>query len=110
MYSSSEVTEDNTLLVASLSLPVGIIRPCYFKPECPVELEALFSSETEKVHNHFGEKWLGNTTIVSTDIEVVITVLLEHMMVLSKANHSISFIPKFKHENRTKQLIDCMVY
>ena len=61
MYSSSEVTEDNTLLVASLSLPVGIIRPCYFEPECPVELEALFSSETEKVHNHFGEKWLGNT-------------------------------------------------
>ena len=110
VYSSSEVTEDNTLLVASLLLPVGIIRPCYFEPECSVELEALFSSETEKVHNHLGEKWRGNTTIVSTDIEVVITVLLEHMTVLSKANRSISFIPKFKHENKTKQLIDCMVY
>ena len=64
----------------------------------------------EKVHNHLGEKWLGNTTIVSTDIEVVITVLLEHMTVLSKANRSISFIPMFKHENKTKQLIDYMVY
>ena len=75
MYSSSEVTEDDTLLVASLSLPAGIIRPCCFEPECPVELEASFSSETEKVHDHSGEKQLGNTTIVSTDIEVAITVL-----------------------------------
>ena len=33
--------------VASLSLPVEIIQPC-FEPEYPVELEALFSSETEK--------------------------------------------------------------
>ena len=57
----------------------------------------------EKVHNHPGEKWLGNTTIVSTDTEVAITVLLERMTVLSKANRSISFIPKFKHENRTKR-------
>ena len=91
MYSSSEVTEDDTLLVASLSLPAGIIRPCCFEPECPVELEASFSSETEKVHDHSGEKQLGNTTIVSTDIEVAITVLLECMAVLSKANRSISF-------------------
>ena len=103
MYSSFKVIEDNTLLVASLSLPVGIIRPSCFEPEYPVELEASFSSETEKVHNHPGEKWLGNVTIVSTDIEVAIMVLLEHMTVLSKVNRSISFIPKFKHENRTKQ-------
>ena len=103
MYSSSKVTEDNTLLVASLLLPVGIIRPCCLKPEYPVELEASFSSKMEKVHNHPGEKWLGNATIVSTDIEVTITVLLERMTVLSKANCSISYIPKFKHENKTKQ-------
>ena len=95
--------EDDTLLVASSLLPVGIIRPCCFEPECPVELEASFSSETEKVHDHPSEKWLGNTTIISTDIEVAITVLLEHMTVLSKTNRSIIFIPKFKHENRTKR-------
>ena len=78
--------------MASLSIPVGIVRPCCFEPECPVELHR--KSETEKVHNHPGEKWLGNTMIVSTDIEVAIMVLLEHMTVLSKANRSISFIPK----------------
>ena len=64
MYSSSEVTKDDALSVASLLLPVEIIRPYCFKPERPVELEASFSSETEEVHNHPGEKWLGNTTLV----------------------------------------------
>ena len=39
----------------------------------------------------------------STDIEVVITELLEYMAVPSKANHSLLFIPKFKHEKRPKQ-------
>ena len=30
VYSSSEVTEDDALLVTSLSLPVGITRPYFF--------------------------------------------------------------------------------
>ena len=29
----------------------------------PVELEASFSNEAEKVHNHPGEKWLGHTIV-----------------------------------------------
>ena len=49
VYSSSEVTEDYALSVASLLLPVGIILPYCFEPECPVELEASFSNETEEV-------------------------------------------------------------
>ena len=34
----------------------------------------------------------------STDIEVVITELLEYMAVRGKANRSLPFIPKFKQE------------
>ena len=65
VYSSSEVTEDDALLVASLSFPLEIILPYCFEPERLVELEASFSSsETEEVHNHSSEKWLGNTTMV----------------------------------------------
>ena len=64
VYFSSKVTEDDAFLIASLSLPVGIIQPYCFKLEHPVKLEESFASETEEVHNHSGEKWLGNTMIV----------------------------------------------
>ena len=96
VYSSSKVTKDYTLLVASLSLQLGLSDHVASNQNAQ---EVSFSSETD---NHPGEKWLGNTTIVSIDIEMAITVLLKHMTVLSKAN-CISFIPKFKHENRTKR-------
>ena len=62
VYSSSEVTEDDTSSVASLSLSVGIIRPYCFEPERPVELEASSSSETEEFDDRPSEEWLGNTT------------------------------------------------
>ena len=39
----------------------------------------------------------------STDIEVVITELLEYMAVHAKVNRSLPFISKFKHEKRPKQ-------
>ena len=39
----------------------------------------------------------------STDIEVVITELLEHMAVRAKVNRSLPFIPKFKQEKRPKR-------
>ena len=55
---------DDALLVASLLLLVEIIQPYCFEPEHPVEIEASMSSETEEIHNHPGEKWLGNTTMV----------------------------------------------
>ena len=38
----------------------------------------------------------------STDIEVVITELLEYMAVCAKVNRFLPFIPKFKHEKRPK--------
>ena len=62
VYSSSEVTEEDSSSVASLSLSVGIIRPYCFEPECLVELEASSSSETEEYGDHPGEERLGNTT------------------------------------------------
>ena len=62
VYSSSEVTEDDSSSVASLSLSVGIIRPYCFEPERPVELEASSSSETEEFDDHPSEERLGNTT------------------------------------------------
>ena len=62
VYSSSEVTEDDSSSVASLSLSVGIIRPYCFDPERPVELEASSSSETEEFDDHPSEERLGNTT------------------------------------------------
>ena len=62
MYSSSEVTKDDSSSVASLSLSVGIIRPYCFEPERPVELEASSSSETEEFDDHPSEERLGNTT------------------------------------------------
>ena len=55
---------DDTLSVASLLLLVEIIQPYCFKPDCKVEIEASLSSKTEEVHNHPGEKWLDNTTMV----------------------------------------------
>ena len=39
----------------------------------------------------------------STDIEVVITELLEYMAVRAKVNRSLTFIPKFKQEKRPKR-------
>ena len=39
----------------------------------------------------------------SADIEVVITELLEFMAVCGKVNHSLPFLPKFKHEKRPKR-------
>ena len=39
----------------------------------------------------------------STDIEVVITELLEYMAVRTKVNRSLPFIPKFKQEKRPKR-------
>ena len=54
VYSSSEVTKDDSSSVASLSLSVGIIRPYYFELERPVELEESSSSETEELDNHPG--------------------------------------------------------
>ena len=39
----------------------------------------------------------------STDIEVVITELLEYMAVRAKVNNSLPFIPKFKKEKRPKR-------
>ena len=62
VYSSSEVTKDDSSSVASLSLSVGIIRPYCFEPERPIELEVSSSSETEELDDHPGEEWLGNTT------------------------------------------------
>ena len=62
VYSSSEVTEDDSSSVASLSLSVGIIQPYCFEPERPVELEESSSGETEELDNHPGEERLGNTT------------------------------------------------
>ena len=59
MYSSFKVTKYDALSVAFLS---GIIRPCCFGPEQPVELEVSFSGEMEKVQNHPGEKWQANAT------------------------------------------------
>ena len=62
VYSSSEVTKDDSSSVASLSLSVGIIRPYCFEPERPVELEASSSSETEEFDDHPSEERLGNAT------------------------------------------------
>ena len=63
VYSSSEVTEDDSSSVASLSpLSVEIIRPYCFEPERPVELEVSSSSETEEFDDHPSEERLGNTT------------------------------------------------
>ena len=39
----------------------------------------------------------------STDIEVVITELLEYMAVRAKVNHSLPFILKFEQEKRPKR-------
>ena len=39
----------------------------------------------------------------STDIEVVITELLEYMAIRAKVNRSLPFIPKFKQEKGPKQ-------
>ena len=98
MYSSSEVTADDVLSVASLSLPVGIIRPYCFEPEHLVELDGSFSSETEDVHNHPGEKWQrwfhrrnsgdhGDTGVNGS----------------LQQGASLHSILKFKHEKRTKR-------
>ena len=46
----------------------------------------------------------------STDIEVVITELLEFMAVRTKVNRSLPFIPKYKQEKRPKRWIDGMVH
>ena len=46
----------------------------------------------------------------STDIEVVITELLEFMAVRAKGNRSLPFIPKYKQEKRPKRWIDGMVH
>ena len=46
----------------------------------------------------------------STDIEVVITELLEYMAIHAKVNRSLPFIPKCKQEKRPERWIDSVVH
>ena len=59
VYSSAEVSEGDASSIASLSLPVGDIRPYRFEPERETPSEA---EETLDLDGHFGEERLGNTT------------------------------------------------